>query len=183
MRQRTRPICCQRSDNFLQKCILQNTLAIRLTMGLVRRRSIVTLNVFRWNLAFYDTLFEFAAFFCSFPCILTFCCPLLNFHPFLYIYIYIRVLYAISSFVFLYFHRFSASAIIVEYFLLYILLYIFFFFFRIYSTHGWYIFCNFITFSYGSLYFIESLNRSGFFECYLKKNGGLSEREKCVKGD
>lgn len=53
----------------------------------------------------------------------------------------------------------------------------FFFFFHIYSTHGWYIFRSFITFSYGSLCFIESLNRSGFFEYYLKKNGGLSERK------
>lgn len=48
---------------FLQKCIFQNTLAIRSTIGLVRRRSIVTLHVLRWNLTFYDTLFEFTAFF------------------------------------------------------------------------------------------------------------------------
>lgn len=103
--------------------------------------------------------------FCTFPRISTFCCPLLNFHPFFFN---------------IYFPVFCA--IIVEYFL-YIFFYTFFFFFHIYSTHGWYIFRSFITFSYGSLYFIESLNGSGFFEYYLKKKGSLSERKKCVKGD
>lgn len=121
-----RPICYQRSNNFFAKMHFPkysgysiNNRACSQAFHCDFACFAMEFNVLRYFIRIY-------CIFCTFRCILTFCCPLLNFQspPLFFQYIFSSVLCYFVVRV-LYFHTFSASAIIAEYFL-YIFFYIFF---------------------------------------------------------
>ena len=162
----SRPICYQRSDNFFAKMHFPkysgysiNNRACSQAFHCDFACFAMEFNVLRYFIRIY-------CIFCTFRCILTFCCPLLNFQsPPPFFNIYFRAFYAISSFVFCIFIHFQHLLLSLNIFYIYSFIYFFLLYIYIYiyieysthSTHAWYIFCSFILHFRTVLYILSNL--------------------------